>query len=167
MTIPTELLELLALYPPGRVLFDAEARVVGYENTTPHLIDAPPEPGMTRITNDVTFYGSDAETNMRSALSACKALIAAGFSVSARAAKLVNRGGMLLITEAEWCGTYVNVWLWHEVETPIDDREIDGRDEIRALVKQWGGVLGDNFGLGKGPPAIAEVSPAPAVRIPF
>jgi hypothetical protein len=31
MTLPTELLELLALSPPGHVILDAEVRVLGYE----------------------------------------------------------------------------------------------------------------------------------------
>ena len=59
MTLPTELLELLALHPPGHVILDAEARVLGYENTNPHLdlIDAPPEPGMTREGLGIEFYG--------------------------------------------------------------------------------------------------------------
>jgi hypothetical protein len=151
-TLPTELLELLALHPPGHVILDAEARVLAYSNENSRFIDASPEPGMTRVTRSITFYGPDTETNMRSALSACEALIEAGFNVEVRADKIVNHGGLLLITE--WGGTWVNVYAGRKVVTPIDglchDRGL--RNEIEALVKPWGGDVDDNFGLTEGPP---------------
>jgi len=48
MTLPTELLELLALSPPGHVILDAEVRVLGYANANPRSIDVQYAPGMTR-----------------------------------------------------------------------------------------------------------------------
>jgi hypothetical protein len=150
-TLPTELLELLALDPPGHVILDAEARVLGYANANPRSIDEY-APGMTREGLGLEFYrGADTETNMQSALSACKVLIMAGFEVEIHA-DMMRFFGRHVLFHKELTGVTVAVWRNVVAATPLDDL----CDEVEALVKPWGAHIHEGLGPITGPPAIAE-----------
>jgi hypothetical protein len=157
-TLPTELLELLALDPPGHVIFDAEARVLGYANANPRSIDAAYAPGMTREGLGLEFYrGADVETNMRSALNASKILIMAGFEVEIHADMMWFHGHHALFHK-ELTGVSAAVWRNVLAPTPLDAF----CDEVEALVKPWGGHVHEGFGPIEGPPAIAEAPAGPS-----
>jgi hypothetical protein len=155
MTLPTELLELLALHPPGHVILDAEARVLGYASTNPCSIDAY-TPGKTREGLGLEFYqGPDTETNMRSAMNACKVLIKAGFDVNIHADLMRFFGRRVMFFEEF---TRVIVEVWRDVQVPTRLIQ-DLCDEIEALVKPWGGHIHEALGPITGPPAIAASGP--------
>ena len=157
MTLPTELLELLALHPLGHVVFDAEARVLRYANVNPCLFDAPPAVGMTREGFGIEFHqASDTETNMRAAMSACKALIDAGFDVIAHADMMRSHGRHVWLHKDF---TWVNVTMWRDFVAPPTTLDAFC-DEVEALVKPWGGHVREVFGPITGPPAIAETPAA-------
>lgn len=136
--LPNELLALLEL-APGYVILGSEGRPLGYANVDPHNPFEKTCEGAYVVFDE----GPDIETNMRSALNASKALIAAGYNVDVRANAAMNYGGRIIVKS--WAGLGVTVDAWRDVEVPHLDVEIN------ALVETWGGRVDQTREPIKGP----------------